>query len=221
MLETAWRLCHRSPEKEEATLKRIGILMAVLAVALSGCGASRSGMNVPKKTPARSGQTGIAALRRTTDGAWVLPSTISSKAAEFPPIPEFSSWADNAPQPTYTFATWQPPKSWDKHLYKNLRAYDTFHGPLDQDPYQVLFITLQGVVFLYPASRQWPTLAYQDIPPGATIVAEYVPLLRAVKDGVVPVYMEPIYDSGYILPPPWQRALHMKNVEPYVIGKAH
>ena len=62
---------------------------------------------------------------------------------------------------------------------------------------------------------------YSDIPVGATIVAEYVPLLRAVKDGVVPVYGEPAYDAGYTLPSPWRRALHMKSVERFVVGTSH
>lgn len=147
-----------------------------------------------------------------------MPTAMGKQASKLRIIPEFSNWVGNYPQPSYTFATWRPPQGWTKHLYKNLSKYDRFSGRSNQDPYQVLYITLQGVVFLYSLDEQWPGPMYSDIPVGATIVAEYVPLLPAVKDGVVPVYLEPVYDSGYVLPPVWQRALHMKDVEQYVVG---
>lgn len=64
-----------------------------------------------------------------------------------------------------------------------------------------LFITLQGTVFLKhgTAGRGWPPLSAADIPPDATLVAEFVPVKKAVEAGIIPVYHSlPVVD----VPPP-------------------
>jgi hypothetical protein len=76
----------------------------------------------------------------------------------------------------------------DKALYKNESWVRGSH-PLELNR-KTLFITLQGTVFLKfgVAGRDWPPVSATDIPPDATIVAEFVPVRKAVQAGIIPVF---------------------------------
>lgn len=178
----------------------------LVIVAASGC-ASQTGAS-PPASHHHGPPVPSAANSMPLHGTWVMPTTLP-KAWFAPAMPEFSAWPSNAPQPTSTFATWQPPASWDKYLLKNEPSGGTA-ATIGEE--RALFITLQGVVYLYPADIQWQPLVYDDIPPGATIVAEYVPVAKAVRAGVVPVYRLPLTEVGGVLPAPWQRVLHLRTV---------
>lgn len=110
---------------------------------------------------------------------------------------------------------WRLPPGWVPYLYKTEHQVPPFvdgHRPLVRLPL-TLYITLQGVVFLYPQTimqSEWPaTPTVGNIPP-ATIVAEFVPLKPAVEAGIIPVMsqpmLQPVTASGF-LPRVWHQAL--------------
>ncbi len=177
--------------------------LAGIVLISAGCGSQTA--TSPPASHHRRAPVASTEVALPLHSTWSMPAIIPAKAWFAYAVPEFSSWAANAPQPTSTFATWQPPASWDPYLMKNQPS-----GGTTSDE-QVLYITLQGAVYLYPNLTQWPPLMYDDIPPGATIVAEYVPVARAVRAGVVPVYRLPLTDVGGLLPAPWQRVLHLRT----------
>ncbi len=95
----------------------------------------------------------------------------------------------------YDYEHWQIPSKWTPYLYKNEKWTDTHPQELN---HATLFITLQGTVFLKQgaAGRDWPPISATDIPPDATIVAEFVPVKKAVEAGIIPVYhSQPQVDS--------------------------
>lgn len=89
----------------------------------------------------------------------------------------------------FMYADWHLPPKWAPYLYKNEHWVNQAGQPVRLNN-PTLFITLQGTVFLKTgtAGRYWPPLSATDIPPDATIVAEFVPLKPAVKAGIIPVY---------------------------------
>lgn len=179
------------------------LLICTLLLGLAGCGTSG-------QSPRPNAGRGTAAFLPPEHGNWTMPSTVP--AAYQHAFPEESPSPLNIPSPGYTFSTWVLPAKWAQYLYKSepLR-------PISERQPQTLFITLQGTVFSYrgTAGRYWPVVSYDDIPPGAIILAEFVPLLPAVKDGVVPVYRLPIV-GGLPLPRVWQRVLGLRSVDRYV-----
>lgn len=97
--------------------------------------------------------------------------------------------------PQYDYEYWQIPPKWTPYLYKNEKWTNTH--PLELN-HPTLFITLQGTVFLKQgtAARDWPPISATDIPPDATIVAEFVPVKKAVEAGIIPVHhSQPQVDS--------------------------
>jgi len=166
-----------------------------MVVVASGCGSQPTASHLAghhRRAPVASTPSVSIPLHST----WLMPALLP-KAWFSSAMPEFCPWASNAPQPTYTFAKWRPPASWSRFLLKNEPSGGTV-ATISQE--RALFITLQGVVYLYPAYVQWPPLTYDDIPPGATIIAEYVPVARAVRAGVVPVYRLPLTEVGGLPP---------------------
>ncbi|QSO46079.1 hypothetical protein [Alicyclobacillus mengziensis] len=90
---------------------------------------------------------------------------------------------------TSMYANWHLPPKWASYLYKNEHWVNQSGMPMELNN-KTLFITLQGTVYLKmgTAGRDWPSLSAADIPPDATIVAEFVPLKPAIEAGIIPVY---------------------------------
>ncbi|MGB9809518.1 MAG: hypothetical protein ACPLSA_05695 [Caldanaerobacter sp.] len=109
-------------------------------------------------------------------------------------------WRDYGTNST-SFDDWKLPKVWQKYIY-------SVNNNASND--KILYITLQGVVFLYfpPDGRYWPPVPmFGDIPPGSVIVAQHVPIKPAVESGIIPVYHGQAFIKGYPLPEEWKRAL--------------
>ncbi|WP_029689125.1 hypothetical protein [Thermoanaerobacter sp. A7A] len=108
-----------------------------------------------------------------------------------------------------SFDDWKLPKVWQKYIYsQDDKTNPTSINNTSNDKF--LYITLQGVVFLYspPDGRYWPpVLMFGDIPPGSVIVAQHVPIKPAVESGIIPVYHGQAFIKGYPLPKEWKRAL--------------
>ncbi|MDK2805242.1 MAG: hypothetical protein PWP67_3003 [Clostridium butyricum] len=108
-----------------------------------------------------------------------------------------------------SFISWEMPKTWQKYIYSESDKTDPksiSNGANDK----FLYITLQGVVFLYlpPDGRYWSSIAmFGDIPPGSVIIAQHVPLKPAVEAGIIPVYHGQAFTKSYPLPKEWQDAL--------------
>ncbi|MEG6566942.1 hypothetical protein V6B95_08205 [Thermoanaerobacterium saccharolyticum] len=108
-----------------------------------------------------------------------------------------------------SFTSWKMPKVWQKYIYSERDKTDPVsisNGANDK----FLYITLQGVVFLYlpPDGRYWPSIPmFGDIPPGSVIIAQHVPLKTAVEAGIIPVYHGQAFTKSYPLPKEWQDAL--------------
>jgi hypothetical protein len=105
------------------------------------------------------------------------------------------------------FNHWTLPAAWVPYLQSSQKPI----LPYFTSKRGFLFITLQGTVYLYSTLSQsgWPIHPFADIPPDATIVAEYVPLSPAVKEGIVPVYNGQPFTSGMTLPPIWKQVTHL------------
>ena len=104
------------------------------------------------------------------------------------------------------FNHWKVPVKWKPYIWAAPYKEDGRH--------RFLFITLQGTVFLYPfvAQSGWPIGPFANIPPSATIVAEYVPLKPAVEAGILPVYNGEVFlATGIPMPPVWLKALGIKK----------
>ncbi|WHE06555.1 hypothetical protein PGH24_10410 [Thermoanaerobacterium thermosaccharolyticum] len=108
-----------------------------------------------------------------------------------------------------SFTSWKMPKEWQKYIYTETDKTDPKsinNGANDK----FLYITLQGVVFLYlpPDGRYWcPVPMFGDIPPGSVIIAQHVPLKPAIEAGVIPVYHGQAFTKSYPLPKEWQDTL--------------
>lgn len=109
-----------------------------------------------------------------------------------------------------SFKHWVSPPRWSSYLEWNQKL----HAPSFFSAQGYLFITLQGTVYIYHQLSQsgWPIHPFADIPPGATIVAAYVPLSSAVKDGILPVYNGQPWMPGMKLPEIWQSSTHLAVV---------
>ncbi|UZQ83426.1 hypothetical protein [Thermoanaerobacter sp. RKWS2] len=108
-----------------------------------------------------------------------------------------------------SFDDWKLPKVWQKYIYSQDDKTDPTSINNDSND-NFLYITLQGVVFLYspPDGRYWPPVPmFGDIPPGSVIVAQHVPIKPAVESGIIPVYHGQAFIKGYPLPEEWKRAL--------------
>ncbi|KKC30499.1 hypothetical protein QTP99_00640 [Caldanaerobacter subterraneus KAk] len=108
-----------------------------------------------------------------------------------------------------SFDDWKLPKVWQKYIYSQDDKIDPTSINNDSND-KFLYITLQGVVFLYspPDGRYWPPVPmFGDIPPGSVIVAQHVPIKPAVESGIIPVYHGQAFIKGYPLPEEWKRAL--------------
>jgi len=97
----------------------------------------------------------------------------------------------------YSYTDWHLPPKWVPYLYKNQHWVKKQGYPMELND-KTLFITLQGTVFLKwgTAGRDWPPLSAADIPPDAVLVAEFVPLKKAVKNGIIPVYQSQPFPDG-------------------------
>ncbi|KYH30935.1 hypothetical protein CLTEP_24570 [Clostridium tepidiprofundi DSM 19306] len=105
-----------------------------------------------------------------------------------------------------TYNSWKIPTGWEQFIYKNANSekLDKFSES------RFLYITLQGVVFLYlpPAGRYWsPIPEFGDIPPGSVIVGQHVPIKVAVDGGILPVYHGQAYTTLQSLPKKWKDIL--------------
>lgn len=201
-----------------------GLLLTAVA-ALSGCGSSTA-----TDRPAPSGTTATASENTFADPRsiqWVMPNQLPLTAQtkyerltwpvynaqlamnRFP-----ASWHGNN-----LVNTWRLPPKWAPYLLKNEKPAPEFvngHRSFSKIP-MTLYITLQGIVFLYPQTvmqSQWPsTLTVGDVPP-TTIVAEFVPLKPAVQAGIIPESNGGAQSPGQpwlggYVPTVWQKALGM------------
>ncbi|AFK87511.1 MULTISPECIES: hypothetical protein [Thermoanaerobacterium] len=144
----------------------------------------------------------------------ILKQLEASSAFDMSQIPVVGSdiyghaWQDLGTKPS-SFTSWKVPKVWQKYIYSESDKTDPesiSNGANDK----FLYITLQGVVFLYlpPDGRYWCSVPmFGDIPPGSVIIAQHVPLKTAVEAGVIPVYHGQAFTKSYPLPKEWQDAL--------------
>jgi hypothetical protein len=144
----------------------------------------------------------------------ILKQLKTSSAFDISQIPIVGSdiyghvWQDLGTKPS-SFTSWKIPKAWQKYIYSEKDKTDPIsikNGANDK----FLYITLQGVVFLYlpPDGRYWPSIPmFGDIPPGSVIIAQHVPLKPAVEAGIIPVYHGQAFTKKYPLPNEWKSVL--------------
>ncbi|AIS51616.1 hypothetical protein TKV_c04120 [Thermoanaerobacter kivui] len=144
----------------------------------------------------------------------ILKQLKESPSFDMSQIPVYSSdiyggiWKDYDVD-SASFDDWKLPKVWQKYIYSQDDKTDPTSINNDSND-NFLYITLQGVVFLYspPDGRYWPPVPmFGDIPPGSVIVAQHVPIKPAVESGIIPVYHGQAFIKGYPLPEEWKRAL--------------
>lgn len=195
------------------------ILLPILALPLlSACGIRPSDPTAISHTPmVRAASYGSSRYSvGSTHVSWVEPARHSGRLwpiynlslslnhhLSFPAEP-FNHW---------TFpTTWAPYLEWNQLSYPNPVISSSTSSFSSSRGY--LFITLQGTVYLYSHISQsaWPIHPFADIPPEATIVAEYVPLAPAVKHGILPVYDGQPLVPGMALPPIWRSVTHLTVV---------
>ncbi len=127
---------------------------------------------------------------------WSLPS--SEYGLYNQAFPEYNlQLAINDKLPRETFNTWKIPPTWKRFLYKFRKSIE------------YLSINLQGTVFLTAHQHGLGVSPATDIPVNATIVAEYVPLRKAVFSGIVPYYGQSLINTP--LPKIWMEVLEISN----------
>lgn len=113
------------------------------------------------------------------------------------------------------FDDWKLPKVWQKYIYSQDDKTDPTSINNDSKD-KFLYITLQGVVFLYfpPDGRYWPPVPmFGDIPPSSVIVAQHVPIKPAVESGIIPVYHGQAFIESFNLPEEGRKVLKQaKNI---------
>jgi len=166
-----------------------------LLLLLSGCGLQTEATN-KIASPAVNQAANSSTSTKTTvkdnpvpDANWVLTDTLVKQTKWFTQYNQNLSINHGVYGKTVEYWHWQLPSTWQPYLYKNEHYITPKTGPVYLN-HQTLFITLQGTVYLKEgiAGRYWPPFSPMDIPPDATIVAEFVPLKPAVKAGIIPVF---------------------------------
>lgn len=190
------------------------IPMGIIALPLlSACGSHPSNPTAISRTPtARAASYGSARYAAaSTHVTWIEPAQHSGRLW---PIYNLSlSINHHLSFPAEPFNHWTFPTAWAPYLEWN-QLYSSPDTSSSDNSRRYLFITLQGTVYLYDQISQsgWPIHPFADIPPSATIVAEYVPLAPAVKHGILPVYGGQPFVPGMALPPIWRSVTHLTVV---------
>jgi hypothetical protein len=181
-------------------MQRISLFLAVSSLVLFvvGCNKAEGASNRPAASIS-STQQNSSPYRGTTDSTdsmdnpwptagWILTDDWMKKKKWLTEYNGDLSINSGVYGPNYTYENWHLPPKWAPYVFKNESWVRGSH-PLELNR-KTLFITLQGTVYLKfgVAGRDWPPQSAADIPPDATIVAEFVPVRKAVQAGIIPVF---------------------------------
>jgi hypothetical protein len=183
-------------------MQRTSLFLAVgsLVLFLVGCNkeevpSDRPMASIPSNQQTSSTNRGTSESTSSMDDPWPTAGwVLTDELMKMNKTKWLTEYNDDLPMnrgvygPNYTYENWHLPPKWAPYLYKNESWVQGKH-PLELNR-KTLFITLQGTVYLKfgVAGRDWPPLSAADIPPDATIVAEFVPVRKAVQAGIIPVF---------------------------------
>ncbi|AGB19655.1 hypothetical protein BFT35_06130 [Thermoanaerobacterium thermosaccharolyticum] len=197
-------------------IKSIIIFIAgiIVGILLSQVSVKNNDIYVNNSSVATSKNVQNIDMRNPISQKEILRQLKANTAFDMSQIPVVGSdiyghvWQDLSTK-SNSFTSWKIPKIWQKYIYSEADKTDPKsinNGANDK----FLYITLQGVVFLYlpPDGRYWcPLPMFGDIPPGSLIIAQHVPLKPAIEAGIIPVYHGQAFTKSYPLPKEWQDAL--------------